>query len=113
MGEVYLAGDSQLGRQIALKVLPAELTRDAGRVSRFEQEARVISALNHPNIITIHEILRSDDLHCIVTELVEGRPLRQIINQGPLEWRAAVKIAAQRRAECRSCQRHHPPRHQA
>ena len=56
MGEVYLAQDERLGRQVALKLLPAQFTRDADRVCRFEQEARAVSALNHPNIVTIHEI---------------------------------------------------------
>src|SRR5262247_3927840 len=65
MGEVYLAQDSRLGRKVALKLLPASFTRDAGRVRRFEQEARAASALNHPNILTIFEIGEANDAHYI------------------------------------------------
>lgn len=77
MGEVYLAEDVSLGRRVALKLLSGELTKDADRVRRFEQEARAISALNHPNIITIFEIGRTDDVHFIATEFVEGDTLRK------------------------------------
>ena len=79
MGEVYLAQDLKLGRQVALKLLPAEFTRDHSRVRRFEQEARAVSALNHPNIVTIYEIGRSESSHFIATEFVDGQTLRQHI----------------------------------
>src|SRR5437773_7814947 len=82
MGEVYLAQDTRLGRKVALKLLPAEFTQDAERVRRFEQEARAASALNHPNIITIHEVGQVDGLHFIVTEFVDGRTLRQHLVDG-------------------------------
>src|ERR1043166_8165588 len=72
MGEVYLAHDRRLGRNVALKILPAAFTKDADRLRRFEQEARAASALNHPNIITIYEILKTDSTHVIATEFVEG-----------------------------------------
>src|SRR5262245_43960066 len=68
MGEVHLALDTRLGRKVAIKLLPLEFTTDIGRVRRFEQEARAASALNHPNIITIHEIGQTDSTHYIVTE---------------------------------------------
>jgi serine/threonine protein kinase len=95
MGEVYLASDTRLGRKVALKLLPAEFTRDAERMRRFEQEARTASALNHPNIITIHEIGAVDQHQFIVSEFVEGETLRQRIKSGPLELETALEIAVQ------------------
>jgi serine/threonine-protein kinase len=80
MGEVYLAQDSSLGRQIALKLLPAAFTRDSDRVRRFQQEARAASALNHPNIVTIHEIGQVDGRHFIANEFIDGETLRQHIS---------------------------------
>ncbi len=77
MGEVYLARDEKLGRKIALKLLPTEFTNHPERVRRFELEARAASALNHPNIITIHEIGQSDSSHFIATEFIDGQTLRQ------------------------------------
>lgn len=77
MGEVYLAEDERLGRKIALKLLAPELTQDSDRVRRFEQEARAISSLNHPNIITIYEVGIADSAHFIATEFIEGETLRQ------------------------------------
>lgn len=77
MGEVYLAEDPRLGRKIALKLLTPELTKDSDRVRRFEQEARAVSTLNHPNIITIYEVGQSDSGHFIATEFIEGESLRQ------------------------------------
>ncbi|PWT80512.1 MAG: hypothetical protein C5B44_05275 [Acidobacteria bacterium] len=79
MGEVYLAHDSQLGRKVALKLLPPGFTMDADRVRRLQQEARVASGLNHPNIITIYEIGRVDGRHFIAMEFVDGKTLRQLI----------------------------------
>src|ERR671937_787645 len=77
MGEVYLAQDTRLRRKVALKLLPAQFTQDEDRLRRFEQEAYAASALNHPNIITIHEIGQVDGSHLIVTEFIEGQTLRQ------------------------------------
>jgi serine/threonine protein kinase/Tfp pilus assembly protein PilF len=77
MGEVYLAQDTRLDRKVALKLLPAAFTADRDRLRRFEKEAKTASALNHPNIITIHETGSADDIHFIVTEFVEGLTLRQ------------------------------------
>src|SRR5436305_13517320 len=81
MGQVYLAEDVVLGRQVALKLLPADLTRDRDHVRRFQQEARAASALNHPNIITIHEIGQIDNRHFIATEFIDGETLREHINR--------------------------------
>src|SRR5215510_10942398 len=77
MGEVYLADDTQLHRQVALKVLPADVAANQDRMRRFKQEAMAAAALNHPNIITIHEIGQTENLHFIVTEFISGQTLRQ------------------------------------
>ena len=79
MGEVYLAEDQKLGRKIALKLLPADYTANRHRIHRFQHEARAASALNHPNIITIHEIGEFENRHFIITEFVEGETIRQIL----------------------------------
>jgi len=83
MGEVYLARDARLGRNVVLKLLPNGHPLDTERVRRFEREARAASALNHPNIITIYDIGACDAGRFIVMELVEGRTLRQIMDSGP------------------------------
>ncbi|MBL8206397.1 MAG: protein kinase [Blastocatellia bacterium] len=83
MGEVHLAFDHRLQRQIAIKLLPPQFTTDAQRVRRFTQEARAASALNHPNILTVHEIGESEGTHYIVTEYIEGETLRQHISRAP------------------------------
>jgi serine/threonine protein kinase/predicted ATPase len=83
MGEVYLAEDTRLERQVAIKLLPAALTQDAARVRRFEQEARAASALNHPNIVTIHEIGEAEAGRYIVMEFIRGRTLRALLSQRP------------------------------
>lgn len=95
MGEVYLAHDVSLGRHVALKRLPAKFTIDADRVHRFKQEARAVSALNHPNIVTIHEIGRSNSSHFITTEFIEGETLRQHIAKGPMTLDEVLDVATQ------------------
>jgi tetratricopeptide (TPR) repeat protein len=98
MGEVWLAEDTQLSRKVAIKLLPAEFTTQPERVRRFAQEARAASALNHPNIITVHEIGETDSTHFIVTEHVEGETLRQRMNAEPekrMKLSDAIEIAAQ------------------
>src|SRR5262245_37039193 len=95
MGEVYLADDTRLGRQVALKLLPAEFTGDAERVRRFEQEARATSALNHPNILTILEIGEANEGRYIITEYIDGQTLRERLNGDRLAPAAALDIAAQ------------------
>src|SRR5712692_8596627 len=76
MGEVYRARDTRLGRDVAVKVLPAEFSADAERLRRFEQECRAAGALNHPNILTIHDIGTHERSPYLVTELLEGQTLR-------------------------------------
>ena len=95
MGEVYLAQDDRLGRQVALKRLPAQFTLDADRVHRFEQEARAVSALNHPNIVTIHEIGNSNSQHFITTEFIDGETLRQHMGSKQLNLGEVLDIATQ------------------
>jgi Tol biopolymer transport system component len=95
MGEVYLARDARLDRRIALKLLPAQFTANPAQVERFEREARAASALNHPNIITIHEIGQEGDIHFIATEFIDGRTLREIIANEKLQLRESLAIAVQ------------------
>jgi eukaryotic-like serine/threonine-protein kinase len=82
MGEVYRARDLRLHRDVALKVLPAELSSDPGRLTRFEREARSASSLNHPNIVTIYEVGRTDSTSFIAMELVDGKSRRQPVVHG-------------------------------
>ncbi len=95
MGEVYRARDVRLGREVALKVLPAELSADSERLARFEREARSASALNHPHIVTVYDVGRAGALSYIAMELVDGRTLRELLADGPLSAKRAVAIAAQ------------------
>jgi serine/threonine protein kinase len=95
MGEVYRARDVRLGREVALKVLPAELAADRERLARFEQEARAASALNHPHIVTVYDVDRSDSVSWIAMELVEGRTLRELLSSGPLATKRFLALAAQ------------------
>jgi WD40 repeat protein len=95
MGEVYRARDSRLGRDVAVKVLPVELASDADRRKRFEQEARSASGLNHPNIITIHDIGSSDSAFYIAMELVDGKTLREVLGGGLLPTRKLLDLAVQ------------------
>src|SRR3989454_7481367 len=95
MGEVYLAEDVLLGRKVALKLLPAEFTKDLPRLRRFQQEARAASALNHPNIITIHEIGQVDGLNFIVTEFIAGETLRQRMATARLNLATVLDVATQ------------------
>jgi serine/threonine protein kinase/dipeptidyl aminopeptidase/acylaminoacyl peptidase len=95
MGEVFRARDSRLGRDVAIKVLPAELAGDNGRLKRFEKEARSASALNHPNIVTVYDVGTSDGVSWIAMELVGGETLRAILAAGPLPQRKLLTCAAQ------------------
>ena len=95
MGEVYRAKDPRLGREVAIKVLPALFSQDADRLHRFEQEARAAGILNHPNITAVHDIGTADGAPYIVTELLEGETLRQRISTGPVPVRKAIDYAVQ------------------
>ncbi len=98
MGEVYLAHDERMKRRLALKILPPHFVADAGRVERFAREARAVSALNHPNIVTVYDIGQLNGTHFIAMEHVDGQTLRDKIHaaqQEPLEAREVVEIALQ------------------
>jgi eukaryotic-like serine/threonine-protein kinase len=95
MGEVYLAEDTKLDRKVALKILPTASAEDAVRMSRFVREAKSASALNHPNIITIHEIGESDGTHFIATEFIDGKTLNEYAKSSPLSFKSALEIAMQ------------------
>ncbi|HLE63975.1 MAG TPA: serine/threonine-protein kinase [Pyrinomonadaceae bacterium] len=95
MGEVYLAEDTKLGRKVALKILPADVASDQKRMQRFVQEAKSASALNHPNIITIHEIDQTDSVHFIATEFIDGDTLRQRIQRTPMKLSEVLDVAIQ------------------
>ena len=95
MGEVWRARDSRLDREVAVKVLPAEVSGDRGRLSRFEKEARAASALNHPNIVTIYDMGSADATFYIAMERVEGSTLRNLLVGGPLPVKKLLQVATQ------------------
>jgi eukaryotic-like serine/threonine-protein kinase len=95
MGEVYRARDTKLGREVAIKVLPDALAKEADRQARFEREARVLASLNHPNIAAIHGFEEAGDKAFLVMELVPGETLAEQIARGPIPTRAAMAIAVQ------------------
>ena len=95
MGEVYRARDARLGREVALKILPLIFAQDTDRLRRFEQEARAVAALNHPNILAIHDLGEHDGAPFLVSELLEGSSLRAELESGPLPTRKATDYAVQ------------------
>jgi len=95
MGEVYRATDTRLDREVAIKLLPVSLTNDPDRLARFELEAKATSALNHPNILTVFEIGSHDGSPYIVSELLEGRELRDLMDEGSVSARKAVDYTRQ------------------
>ena len=95
MGDVYLAEDSRLGRQVAIKILPLQFSQDRDRVRRLQQEARAASALNHPNILTIHEIGEFEGRTFIATEFIDGETLRRRLAEGALNVGEALDLASQ------------------
>jgi serine/threonine protein kinase len=95
MGEVWRARDTRLNREVAIKILPASFANDKDRLRRFEQEALATSALNHPNILTVHDFGNHDDSAYIVAELLVGEELRAQLNDGPIAQRKAIDYAHQ------------------
>lgn len=95
MGEVYRARDTRLLRDVALKVLPSSFTSDPDRLRRFEQEARAVAALNHPNIVSVYDVGNANGVHFIVSELLEGETLRLRITPSGMPARKAIELAVQ------------------
>src|SRR5712692_4268912 len=95
MGEVYLAEDTRLHRNVALKILPADLASNSDRMRRFEQEACAASALNHPHILTVYEIGVENDTHFIATEYVDGVTLRQKLREAKMRLGDALDVSHQ------------------
>src|SRR6266704_95019 len=95
MGEVYRARDDKLNRDVAIKVLPATLSQNADRLRRFEQEAQAAGALNHPNILAVHDVGTHDGAPYVVSELLEGESLKERIGDGPLAQRQTIDYALQ------------------
>src|SRR5208283_5384559 len=95
MGEVYRARDSRLDRDLAIKVLPESFAGDADRLRRFEQEARTVAALNHPNILGVYDIGQHQGSPYMVCELLDGETLREKMTEGPMPQRRAIEYASQ------------------
>lgn len=95
MGEVYRARDTRLGREVAVKILPAEFADDPDRLRRFEQEARAVAALNHPNILAVYDAGTCDGAPYLVLELLEGETLKERLDRGPMPVRKALEMMAQ------------------
>src|SRR5438094_7808763 len=95
MGEVYRAHDTRLGREVAIKVLPETFARDPDRMRRFEQEARAIAALNQPIVLSVFDTGTQDGVPYLVSELLEGESLRDLLGRGPVPARKAADYARQ------------------
>lgn len=93
MGEVYRASDPKIGRDVAIKILPTDFSADNERVARFEREAQAAGALNHPNILAIHDVDTQDGILYVVSELLEGEELRVRLNEGPIPLRKVTEYA--------------------
>src|SRR5207253_5797437 len=95
MGEVYRAWDSKLKREVAIKVLPDEFSRDPERISRFQREAEIVASLNHPHIATIYDLTQHENLRCLILEFVGGETLAERFARGPLPIREVLAVAKQ------------------
>src|SRR6202140_5434265 len=95
MGEVYRARDTRLGRDVAVKILPESFARETDRLHRFEQEARAVAALNHPNILAIFDTGQNNGSPFLVSELLEGETLRTVLDRGALPQRKTIDYGVQ------------------
>ncbi len=95
MGEVYRAEDTNLSREVAIKVLPEQFTKDPQRLARFEREAKLLASLNHPNIAAIHSFEHADEIHFLVLELVPGETLAEKVAKGPVPVKEALEVCRQ------------------
>jgi serine/threonine protein kinase len=95
MGEVYRARDPRLGRMVAMKVIPADVVADAGRLQRFQQEARAVGSLNHPHILAVYDVGAADGIPYLISELLEGETLREQLMRGPLPFRKSLEYGIQ------------------
>src|SRR3954462_11122971 len=95
MGEVFRARDTRLGRDVAIKILPASFAREGDRLQRFEQEACAVAALSHPNILAVFDIGKHDGSPYLVSELLERETLRDLLQRGPLAQRKAIEYGVQ------------------
>jgi serine/threonine-protein kinase len=95
MGEVWLAQDTRLGRQVAVKVLPGDFASDPERLARFEQEARAAAALNHPHIAAVHDVGVDDGVHYMVQEYLQGQPLREALEKGALPLKKSLALGTE------------------
>jgi serine/threonine protein kinase len=99
MGEVYRARDTRLQRVVAIKILPQSLASDHDRLDRFQQEARILSALNHPNVMAIHDVGSQDGVRFLVSEFLEGQTLRERLQAAPLPQRRVNEYSLGRRRQ--------------
>ena len=115
MGEVFRARDTRLGREVAIKVLPKDMATDPAAAARFEQEARAVAALSHPNILAIHDFGQHDGISYVVAELLEGETLRDRLSSGRMQVRKALDVALQiaQGLAAAHAQEHRSPRSQA
>ncbi len=95
MGEVYRARDTKLGREVAVKVLPSAVASDSEKIARLEREARLLGAVNHPNVATLHGLEEADGVHFLVMELIEGETLAERIADGPLPMIVCLRLFKQ------------------
>ena len=111
MGEVYRARDTRLDRTVALKILPVAFSTDPDRLHRFQHEAKILSTLNHPNVLAIYDVGEQNGIRFLVSEFLEGQSLREVLAAGTLPRRKLIEYALDvaKRPRRRPRKRHRPP----